>query len=101
MAAQRKSSPRLIWIEAFLAAEKHGSISAAAMAMKCDQSGVTRYIADLETWLGTRLFSSKVPLKLSEEGDHFLDDAKTIVSMLYRHRTMQAINTVWIDRPPS
>lgn len=100
MSDKRKFDFRLIWLKSFLAVIEHGGFSAAAKAMDCNQSTISRNVQDLEMWLGMTFFDLKVPMRLSDEGMKFRDVAAEVVSMLESRRTLLALDKVSKKIPP-
>ena len=90
MAQKRMYGPRLIWLQTFLASVEHGSISAGAEVVGCDQSQATRYIQDLETWLGRKFFTFDTSLSI--EGKEFHAVAQQVVALMYESRTGRALD---------
>lgn len=86
MSAKRIESLRLIWIEAFLWVYRGASVGDAARALGCNQSNVSRYIAQLEDWLGKELFVSFAPTTTTEHGEEFAPIAREVVKLLYAGR---------------
>lgn len=85
---KKKSKPKLIWIEAFVAINDHGSVSNAAIHLKCHQSTVTRHLDDLQNWLGRVLLHPNMfPPKLLPDGVTFLPIAREILGMIEGFRT--------------
>jgi DNA-binding transcriptional LysR family regulator len=73
---------RLIWLEAFVQVVEQDGFSAAGLSMGCDQSTITRYMRQLELWLGKVLLSNSVPVTLTDHGADFLETASEILRML-------------------
>ena len=69
--------PNIRKIQAFCAAARLGSISAAARELGSAQSTVSRAIASLEGDWGVRLFERKGPeLRITSDGRGLLEDAR-------------------------
>ncbi len=78
---------RLDWtlLQTFIAAAKHGSLSAASKAEGITQPTASRHIAQLEDQLGYRLFErSKAGIALTDQGQHLLDHAKDMAEAAAR-----------------
>jgi DNA-binding transcriptional LysR family regulator len=82
MSSRRIWTLRISWLAAFVSAAEHGSQIEAANLLGCDQSTVSRYIKDLQDWLGKKLFISSSPFKLSAHGEDFLPIAKVVIELL-------------------
>ena len=93
MSDKRIFSPRLIWLQTFLAVLEHRSVTAAATALCCSQSMATRNIKDLEYWLGRDLFKLITPVELSDEGREFEPVARQVVEAMYANRTNRQNDT--------
>ena len=83
---------RFIWLQTFLAVIEQNGFSAAAEVMGFDQSSATRYVKELELWLGMVLFYCRSPILLTEEGAKFKVVAEQVVTQLQSSRTAQAID---------
>jgi DNA-binding transcriptional LysR family regulator len=77
---------RLIWLEAFLQVVEQDSFSAAGLSMGCDQSTITRYMNQLELWLGKVLLSNSVPVTLTDHGIEFVGIASEVLQLLNESR---------------
>lgn len=86
MSARRIETVRLAWIEAFLMVAECESQSEAARRLECNQSTISRYMRELQSWLRRPLFDSIEPLRLSADGKRFRDTAKTVVELLEASR---------------
>jgi len=86
MPSQEQRSPRLHDLEVSLAVHQHGTQEAAAEALEWNQSGVSRSIVRLETWLRTALTTGDRPAQLSAAGFLFVETAEKIVSLMYAAR---------------
>lgn len=82
LSKKRRSTLRLVWLESFIAAAEHLSVTKAAEALNTAQSTVSRDLADLDAWLGRALSTNDTPFVLSSSGKSFLPTAKTVVAML-------------------
>ncbi len=73
----------------FVAAVEAGSLSAAATALRSNQSTVGRHIDALESALGTRLFQRSVKgLSLTEEGQAVFEQAQSMQSTVVKIQRM-------------
>lgn len=78
---------RLDWtlIQTFVAAARHGSLSAASKAEGITQPTASRHIAQLEEQLGYRLFDrSKAGISLTEYGQELLEQARIMAEAAAR-----------------
>lgn len=96
MSRKRMDDFRLIWLESFLAVVEHNSFTAAAKAIGCDQSTISRYVKDLEFWLAGDLFQFKTPVMLSDFGISFKDDAAQVVKLLESHKTVHHVTRKYV-----
>jgi DNA-binding transcriptional LysR family regulator len=87
---KRKDSVRLVWLEAFVAVARKGSLREAAYEVDVDPTVVGRYLDLLEEWLNCRLILNRTPLKLSPAGTAFNRDAKEIVRVLNSYRVRRS-----------
>lgn len=78
MTVKALSPFRLAWAQAFLATVGSGSASAAARAIGCDQSTVSRSLEQLSEFLGGELFTKENPLRLTPLGQAFLPKAEEV-----------------------
>lgn len=85
MSSRRIGSLRLVWLEAFLAVVDHQSYTKAGEALGLKQSTMTRYVAQLEKWLGPPLVASGTT-ELTTHGERFVPVAKNVVSALHDAR---------------
>lgn len=70
------------WVEDFLALAHSGSFGRAARQRHVTQPAFSRRIQSLEHWLGTELIDrSTLPVRLTEAGEAFLEDARRIVGI--------------------
>lgn len=99
MSSLRVESPRLCWIEAFVAVAETENISGAAKEMGLTQPTVSRYLQHLEHWLGKDLIKvggvhdpddPRVSVALTEDGIQFYPIAEKAISSLVDFRTMEA-----------
>lgn len=65
-------------LKSFVAVARYGSISRAAEAVHLTQPAVSLQIKQLESALGTALFT-RHPLRLTDAGEHFLTQAQAIL----------------------
>lgn len=82
MSGRRIWSLRLSWLAAYATTAKLGSQVDAGEALGCDQSTISRYIKDLQSWLGKQLVTSFSPFKLSPDGEDFLPVAIQVLDLL-------------------
>ena len=94
LSAESKASGslRTVWLEAFVKTVECAGHSAAAVCLSWDQSSVTRYVHQLETWLGKTLLVGLVPPKLTDDGAEFFSSSKRVLHALAKSRTKAAIN---------
>jgi DNA-binding transcriptional LysR family regulator len=76
----------LVWLKAFVAVAESGKRAAAAADIGVNPSSVSRYVQDLETWLGKALLDSSVPANLYPDGERFLSVAKEVIRLLEEAR---------------
>ncbi|WP_421927783.1 LysR family transcriptional regulator [Neoaquamicrobium sediminum] len=75
------------WLEDFVALAETSSFSRAAELRNVTQSAFSRRIRQLESWLGTTLFTrATVPAQLTSEGRAFLPVAQETISTFYAIR---------------
>jgi DNA-binding transcriptional LysR family regulator len=73
----------LLWLEAFVAVAKSGSLQAAAVRSGLSSSTLSSHLQRLEAHLGAPLFDhSKRPLVLTEQGHRFLQHAEAVLDRL-------------------
>ena len=96
MSSLRLDSPRLCWIEAFVAVANAENISDAAKSLGITQPTMSRYIQWLEHWLGKKLINPggirdpenpRVSVALTEEGRQFYPIAENTITALAGFRT--------------
>lgn len=99
MSSLRLDTLRLCWLEAFIAVADQENISAAAAVLGVSQPTISRYIQDLEAWLGKKLIevggirdpeNPRVSIALTDDGREFYDLADSTISMLTGFRTIEA-----------
>jgi len=73
---------RLVWLEAFIAAAALESYSLAARRLGTSQPSVTRYIGNLEKWLGKILILHAHPVRLTDDGKAFVPIAEGAIKTL-------------------
>ena len=73
------NSFRLAWVQVFLAVVIEGSYSAAARAIGCNQSTVSRSIEHLNSFVKGNLFEGETPAKLTALGQAFLPKAEQMM----------------------
>lgn len=76
-------SPRISWLLAFVSVERFGGYSEAATYLQLTQSTVSRQVASLEKWLGSKLFTRNKPPRLTAFGKTLLPSAKKIIGIMY------------------
>lgn len=86
MPVDRNDDLRIVWLKAFVLAEEYGKYAAVAHELGCDATGVGRYIAKLEHWLGWVLVTNDASVQLTHKGAAFLPVAKQILETLSRTR---------------
>ena len=82
MVQRRMNGLKIVWLETFLAVAEHQDFQAAAVALGCDRSTVSRHINELHTWLGANPISAYSPVRLSLAGAKFHPVAKQVVYLL-------------------
>lgn len=100
------SLPPLDGISALLAAAEGGSFTAAAETLGLTHGSISRRIALLETWLGTRLFERHGRgVRLTPAGQRFASDARNALGVLQgsaeQWRPWQGRQTVRLSVVPS
>jgi len=76
------------WLEDFLALVELRNFTRAASFRNVSQAAFSRRIQSLEQWVGTDLVvKGTVPVRLTEAGDQFREDAKIAVDRLFDART--------------
>lgn len=99
MSSLRVETLRLVWLETFIAVAKQENISAAARSLALSQPMVSRYMQDLEAWLGKRLIApgkindpedARVSVGLTDDGHAFVETAEKVVAALQECRSDQA-----------
>lgn len=77
---KRRAMNRLLWIRVFERVAEEGGFAAAARAMDISPPVVTRLIAELEAYLGTRLFQRTTRrVSLTEAGEKYLQRVRQIL----------------------
>ena len=72
-------------LAAFESAARHGSFTLAAREIGTSQSGVSRYIGQLEAWLGVRLFErSRAGVTLTDAGERYRDGVAAGLATIQR-----------------
>ena len=88
-------SVRLIWLEAFVALEKHRSYKAAGDELEIDATLVKRYVGALEAWLYKALvYRHDNRLKITPDGIKFLPKAINIIDTLNGSRRFPSSNII-------
>lgn len=73
---------RLTALKVFVTVVDRGSLTAAADQLDISRAMVTRYIAELESWMGARLLHRTTRrVSLTGEGEDVLDRARTMLSI--------------------
>ena len=88
---------RLVWLEALVALAERESFTEAAKAIGKDQSSVSRYIDQLQRWLGKALIASHSPVTLTTEGASFLPIARQVIALLNGSRNENQRASVPVD----
>lgn len=86
MSDRRIRSLRISWLEAFVAVAQLQNYSEVARQMGCDQSTISRYIIQLQSWLRKELVTGYVPTVLTPDGEEFLPKAVEICRLLRESR---------------
>ncbi|WP_417676745.1 LysR substrate-binding domain-containing protein [Pseudodonghicola sp.] len=87
----RRVLPSLPSLTVFEASARHGSFTRAAEELNMSQSAVSKRIAGLEDWLGTRLFERvRQRIVLTEAGDHYLARIRTALEIM-EEATMETL----------
>ena len=73
---------RLVWLVAFVAVAERESFTDAATTIGKDQGSVSRYVDQLQRWLGKPLIESYPPVKLTPDGLVFLPIALQVIALL-------------------
>ena len=95
MSNKRMDSIRLIWLEAFVALEKHRSYKLAGDELQIDATLVKRYVDGLEGWLFKALvYRCGKAIKITPDGKKFLAKATTIIDTLYGSRRFPSSEVV-------
>lgn len=100
MSKVRRGGLRMIWIEAFLALVDAKTFSAAAKRLNCNQSTVSRDVADLQMWLGHKLFSQYAPCELTSQGEKFEGVALQVVQLLNDSRSSNGMDKTFVAKQP-
>lgn len=80
---------RLEWVQTFLAVRVEGSFSAAARAIGCNQSTVSRSINQLSLFLGGKLFDGHTPPKPTALGLAFEPKAMEVLEWAVECRKLK------------
>lgn len=88
---------KLVWLDAFVAVAQRESFTDAAKTIGKDQGSVSRYVNQLQKWLGKTLIESYPPVKLTPEGKAFLPIARQVVALLTDARNVAPLPTAPID----
>lgn len=88
---------RLVWLDAFVAVAERESFTDAAKTIGKHQGSVSRYIDQLQRWLGKTLIESYPPVKLTPEGKAFLPIARQVIALLSDARNVARLPSAPID----
>lgn len=91
MVQRRMNGLKIVWLETFLAVAEHQDFQAAAVALGCNRSTVSRHINELHSWLGANPISAYSPVRLSLAGAKFHPVAKQVVDLLNGSRTPDGV----------
>ena len=73
---------RLNAMRVFMEVAQSGSFSASASKQDMSRAMVTRYVAELEQWLGTRLLQRTTrSVRLTDAGEHFLRRSRQMLPL--------------------
>lgn len=87
----RRVLPSLPSLTVFEASARHGSFTRAAEELNMSQSAVSKRIAALEDWLGTRLFERvRQRIVLTEAGAHYLSRIREALEIM-EEATMETL----------
>ena len=88
----RRVLPSLPSLTVFEASARHGSFTRAAEELNMSQSAVSKRIAALEDWLGTRLFERvRQRIVLTEAGAHYLRSIREALEIM-EEATMETLS---------
>lgn len=88
----RRVLPSLPSLTVFEASARHGSFTRAAEELNMSQSAVSKRIAALEDWLGTRLFERvRQRIVLTEAGAHYLSQIREALEIM-EEATMETLS---------
>lgn len=73
---------RLVWLIAFVAVAERESFTVAAKSIGKDQGSVSRYVDQLQMWLGKILVEFHTAVRLTPDGKAFLPIARQIIASL-------------------
>lgn len=80
---------RLSWLQTFVVASRSENRSVAAKKLGITQSTVTKHIQNLERWCQRVLvYHDSVPMKLTEDGEAFVEVADNIVDVMAKARKL-------------
>lgn len=82
MGNKPKEKLDIIWLRAFVLTAECQKFTAVAAELGCAQTGVRRYIDNLEAWAGRELVDKQVPPQLTGSGRYLLPLAKDILRLL-------------------
>lgn len=91
---------RLVWLEIFIELDETENLSAVALKRGIHQSTVSRYMQDLQNWLGRELIDiGKIndpddpgrSIAITEDGREFLPIAQSIVDQLNGFRSEESV----------
>ncbi len=90
---------KLSWLQAFIEVARCESHTQAGKNLGWSQSNVSRYIGNLERWLGKPLFTGYVPPVITPHGEAFLPIAEQVVATLHGFRSPELVDkptaSVW------
>lgn len=78
------------WLTAFLKIAEYESHSEAARQLGWSQPSVSRYLDQLEAWLGKILFSDFDPAVITDDGEALLPVARRILELMDGSRSLEA-----------
>jgi DNA-binding transcriptional LysR family regulator len=77
-----KSMDRLTAARVFVAIAERGSLTAAAAALRMSRAMVTRYLNEMESWVGTRLFHRNTRrVGLTDAGERILIQSRELLAL--------------------
>ena len=88
---------RLVWLVAFVAVAERGSFTVGANTISKHQGSVSRYVGQIQRWLGKPLIESYQPVMLTPEGEAFLPVARQVIALLNDARHIATPSIAPID----